>query len=430
VGDTVIVRRAGDVIPEVVSVNLEHRPVDTQPWQMPTHCPVCGSELITRHLVKRLKSKKEEKTGKITECSGGLICTTQLKEALIHFASRKAMDIEGLGDSYVEALVDFVYVKAPADLYKVSLDDFLEMKARSDASNGVILEREKKGKIATKWAENLLNSIERSKTTSLVRFLFALGIMHIGEATAKTLASWLGSLTFIRKAPAAVLGVLPDMGEEVADSVATFFNQQGNEKVVDDLLGCGIKLIDEKTPDPKLRENLDMAALLVAAKIEKVGKGIAKSLETEYKTMDALIAAKAKTGQIDLFSGGDQTTSKADTELSSFLSIAENQDKLRKWEMAARELLSAIPEDSGVVDGHWSGVTFVLTGTLGSMSRDAAKARIESLGGKVTESVSKKTSFVVAGENAGSKLGKAQELGVEIWDEQKFIKKISKLEGK
>src|SRR6185437_3766539 len=160
VGDTVIVRRAGDVIPEVVRVMPELRPPHTRPWHMPAHCPVCGSALL------------REEGEAAYRCSGGLVCAAQRKEALIHFASRRAMDIDGLGERYVDALVDFGYVHTPADLYKLTLDDFLDMKRRADERDGTTPETVKQGKVATKWAENLLDGIAASKATTLARFLF------------------------------------------------------------------------------------------------------------------------------------------------------------------------------------------------------------------------------------------------------------------
>ena len=177
-GDTVIVRRAGDVIPEVVRVVVEERPEGTTPWRMPANCPVCGSELV------------REEGDVVWRCSGGLTCAAQRKEAIAHFASRRAMDIEGLGDRTIEDLSDLGFVGSVADLYRLILDDLLEMKRRADERDGTTPETVKSGKVATKWAENLLKSIDRSRATTLERFLYALGIAHVGESTAKALAAW------------------------------------------------------------------------------------------------------------------------------------------------------------------------------------------------------------------------------------------------
>ncbi len=190
VGDTVIVRRAGDVIPEVVRVVPERRPPDTVPWQMPDTCPVCGSELL----------REDDRAA--YRCTGGLICAAQRKEALIHFASRRAMDIDGLGERYVDALVEFDMVSTPADLYRLTVDDFVDMKRRADERDGTTPETVKQGKVATKWAENLVDAIAASRHATLARFLFGLGIMHIGESTAKTLAKYLGNIQIIERSSA------------------------------------------------------------------------------------------------------------------------------------------------------------------------------------------------------------------------------------
>jgi DNA ligase (NAD+) len=411
VGDTVIVRRAGDVIPEVVRVMPELRPLHTKPWHMPSHCPVCGSALL------------REEGEAVWRCSGGLICAAQRKEALIHFAARRAMDIEGIGERFVDALVDFGYVHTPADLYKLALDDFLEMKRRADDRDGTTPETVKQGKVATKWAENLIEAIEASKQTTLPRFLFGLGIMHIGESTAKTLVAWLGSLAVIRRMPAAVLRVLPDIGNEVATSIAGFFAQKGNQKVVDDLLASGIRFSDETHPSPKLRQRLNLAVLLDTAGINKLGPKSTKLLAEHFPTVDKLIAA----GPTHWVTAG--LPSAAATNLQAFLAHAKHVAPLRDADAAMHELLDAIPKSSSAGDAPLEGQTVVLTGTLSSLSRDEAKERLEALGAKVAGSVSKKTDFVVAGEAAGSKLDKAQELGVAVWDEAQLLALLAKHEG-
>ena len=411
VGDTVIVRRAGDVIPEVVRVIPEMRPPHAEPWHMPTHCPVCGSALL------------REEGEAVWRCSGGLVCAAQRKEALIHFAARRAMDIEGIGERFVDALVDFGYVHTPADLYKLSLDDFLEMKRRADERDGTTPETVKQGKVATKWAENLVDAIAASKHTTLPRFLYALGIMHIGESTAKTLAAWLGSLAVIRRMPAAVLRVLPDIGNEVASSIAGFFAQQGNQQVVDDLLASGIGFADETHPSPKLRQRLNLAVLLDTAGVNKLGPKSTRLLAEHFPTLDKLFAA----GPAHWVTAG--LPAAASTNLEAFLAHEENLQPLRDADAAMRELLGAIPTSSSTGHMPLEGQTAVLTGTLGSLSREEAKERLEALGAKVAGSVSKKTSFVVAGEAAGSKLDKAQELGVPVWDEAQLLALLARHEG-
>ncbi|WP_430390214.1 NAD-dependent DNA ligase LigA [Dyella sp. 20L07] len=411
VGDTVIVRRAGDVIPEVVRVMPELRPAHTQSWHMPSHCPVCGSALL------------REEGEAAWRCSGGLICPAQRKEALIHFAARRAMDIEGIGERFVDALVDFGYVHTPADLYKLTLDDFLEMKRRADEREGSTPETVKQGKVATKWAENLIEAIEASKHTTLPRFLFGLGIMHIGESTAKTLAAWLGSLAMIRRMPASVLRVLPDIGNEVATSIAGFFAQAGNQNVVDALLASGIVFSDETHPSPKLRQRLDLSVLLDMAGINKLGPKSTKLLAERFPTLDKLLTG----GASHWITAG--VPSAASINLEAFLSNEANVRPLREADEAMRELLAAIPTASATAAAPLEGQTVVLTGTLPTLSRDVAKDRLEALGAKVAGSVSKKTTFVVAGEAAGSKLDKAQELGVPVWDEAQLLTLLAQHEG-
>ncbi len=402
-GDTVIVRRAGDVIPEVVRVVEERRPPGTAPWKMPAHCPVCGSALL------------REDGAAAWRCSGGLVCAAQRKEALIHFASRRAMDIDGLGERYVDGLVELDIVRTPADLYGLSVDDFVDMKRRLDEREGTTPETVKAGKIATRWAENLVAAIEASKHTTLARFLFALGIMHIGESTAKTLAAWLGRLDFVRSMPAPVLRALPDIGAEVAASIAGFFAQRGNQQVVDALLATGISFADESDPTPKLRGRLDLAALLNQAAIPNLGPKSAKLIALQFSSAEALKNAGPSRWSI---AGLPKAAS---ANLEAFLSDNEKFSDLKEAEAAIHRLLDAVPVTTVSGEAPLTGRTVVLTGSLQTLSRDQAKDRLEALGAKVSGSVSKKTTFVVAGEEAGSKLDKARELDVAIWDEAQLL---------
>ncbi len=317
VGDTVIVRRAGDVIPEVVRVVEEKRPLDKrgkplhQPFQLPAECPDCGSAV------------EREEGEVVARCSGGLFCPAQRKQSLFHFASRRAMDIEGLGERFIEALVDLDYVHTVADLYRLTVDDFVAMKRRADEMAGTVPETVKAGRIATRWAENLVAAIGASRNSSLERVLFALGIRDVGESTAKTLARHFGALDPIMSADEEALKQVPDVGPVVARRIAHFFEQPHNREVIAALRAAGVH-----------------------------------------------------------------------------------------WKEGA-------PRRSS--EGPLAGSTVVLTGGLASMSRDEAGARLEALGAKVSGSVSKKTSFVVAGEAAGSKLAKARELGLDIWDEPRLL---------
>ena len=331
VGDTVIVRRAGDVIPEVVRVVEDQRPLDAEgqplhaPFEFPATCPACGShtEAVRKVLRQTKAGGIEYAEGAAIVCTGGLFCPAQRKQALIHFASRRAMDIEGLGESFIEALVDFGYVRTVADLYVLTLDDFLAMKRRAEERDGTVPETVKAGKVATKWAENLVQAIAASQATTLERLLFALGIRDVGESTARTLARHFGALAPIMDADEATLCEVPDVGPVVAARIAGFFAEPHNREVVESLRLAGVT-----------------------------------------------------------------------------------------WPEGA-------PQRSA--EGPLAGQTVVLTGALAAMSRDEAGDRLQALGAKVSGSVSKKTSFVVAGEAAGSKLEKALALGVEVWDEARLL---------
>jgi DNA ligase (NAD+) len=298
IGDTVIVRRAGDVIPEVVAVLPEKRPEGSAIFTMPHTCPVCGSAAV-----------REE--GEVDyRCTGGLFCGAQRKQAILHYAQRRAVDIEGLGDKLVEQLVDADVVKTLPDLYRMGLLALANL-----------------DRMAEKSAQNVLDALEKSKHTTLPRFLFGLGIRHVGEATAKDLARHFGNLDAIMDASEAQLLEVNDVGPTVAQSLRTFFDQPHNREVVEQLRACGVH-----------------------------------------------------------------------------------------WEEGAPAERAAQP---------LAGKTFVLTGIFPTLKREEAKEMLEAAGAKVAGSVSKKTDYVVAGEEAGSKLDKARELGVAVIDEAGMLALLS-----
>jgi DNA ligase (NAD+) len=296
IGDTVVIRRAGDVIPEVVKVILDRRPRDAVEVELPKKCPICGSDV------------EREEGEAVARCTGGLFCAAQRKEALRHFASRRALDIDGLGSKIIDQLVEGEKVRSPADLYRLTADDYAGLERMGEKS-----------------AANLVEALERSKQTTLARFLYGLGIRDVGEATAAALANHFGSLQSLQEASEEAIQEVPDIGPVVAAHVHTFFQQKHNREVIAALREVGVT-----------------------------------------------------------------------------------------WKDQQRQAAAA--------EGPLTGKTFVLTGSLDSMSRDEASDRIVALGGKVAGSVSKKTSYVVAGAEAGSKLAKAQELGVEVLDEKAFLK--------
>ena len=292
IGDTVTVRRAGDVIPEVVSVIKERRPKSATEFVMPSRCPVCDSH------IERLADEA------VARCSGGLFCGAQRKQALIHYAHRRALDIEGLGEKIVDQLVDQNLVRTPADLYRLGFSALANLERMGEKS-----------------ADNLIQAINQSRNTTLARFIFALGIRHVGETTAKDLANHYQSMHALMDASLEDLLTVKDVGPVVADSIVSFMEEAHNREVIEQLLASGMQLSVEK------------------------------------KVISAAVVGK----------------------------------------------------------------TFVLTGTFPSLSRDQAKDLLEKAGAKVAGSVSKKTDYVVAGTDAGSKLSKAEELGITVIDEQKLL---------
>lgn len=292
VGDTVSVRRAGDVIPEVVSVIKDRRPTNTAQFVMPSNCPVCDSH------IERLADES------VARCSGGLFCGAQRKQALLHFAHRRALDIEGLGEKIVDQLVDQNLVRTPADLYRLGFTALANLDRMGDKS-----------------ADNLIAAINQSRNTTLARFIFALGIRHVGETTAKDLANHYQSVHALMDASLENLLTVKDVGPVVADSIISFMQEAHNREVIEQLLASGMQLA------------------------------------VEEKMISAAIAGK----------------------------------------------------------------TFVLTGTFPTMTRDEAKDLLEKAGAKVSGSVSKKTDYVVAGADAGSKLTKAEELGISVIDEAAML---------
>ena len=297
IGDTVVIRRAGDVIPQIIGVLHDRRPADARPIIFPKTCPVCDSAIV------RIEGEA------VARCTGGLFCAAQRKEALKHFVSRKAMDIDGVGGKLIEQLVDRELVHTPADLFKLDLTTLTRLE-----------------RMGTKSAENALASLEKAKNTTLARFIFALGIREVGEATALNLANHFKTLEALQNADLEALQQVPDVGEVVANRILAFWHEPHNVAVVNDLIAQGVH-----------------------------------------------------------------------------------------WETV---------ETKEVTENRFKGKTVVLTGTLTQMGRNEAKALLQDMGAKVSGSVSAKTDFVIAGDAAGSKLTKAQELGVTVLTEEEFLAEI------
>ncbi len=410
VGDTVIVRRAGDVIPEVARVLIEERPLDSQVWRLPEVCPECGSRVI--------RAEGES----VARCSGGLFCPAQRKEGVRHFASRRAMDIEGLGDRICEDLVDLGFVSSVADLYRLDVAALQSMRAQAQALAGSTPESQKSGKLASRWAENLIAAIDASRRCRLDRLLFALGIMQAGEGTAKGLAKAFGSLHRLAQADALLLMAVPDVGPKVAQAVAVFFAQSHNQEVLEGLLAAGLE-IAEQTPDPGFVASLTTAQLLLAAKalgapLDGIGETSLQRISARFVDLQSLRDANGF--------DADAATIRA---LQRVLADEDWSSRLNRAEQLIAELRAAAPPVAEAAALALAGQTAVITGTLASMSRDEAKARLEALGAKVSGSVSKKTHFLVAGEAAGSKLAAAEACGVAIWDEAQLLACFAKHES-
>jgi DNA ligase (NAD+) len=403
IGDHVIVRRAGDVIPQVLGVIAERRPADARAVHVPQHCPVCGSAVERTQLIKRSKGRESVSEGSIYRCVGRLACQAQLKQAIIHFVSRRAMDIDGLGDKIVEQLVDKGLVGSPADLYILSYEQVFELEGFAELST-----------------RNLLASIDKSRTPTLARFIFALGIPDVGEETAKLLARSLGSLERIAQALPEVLTYLPDVGGEVAHEIHSFFEDAHNRTVIAQLRERGVQLQEEGELHPEFAACATLAGFIDKLNIPFVAATGAKNLAERFGSLDALLGAD----WLDL-SAMKGLNEKAKQSVREFFADAERVKRARAVEAQLRAFGMHWQSERLQVEGlPLAGQTWVLTGTLEAMSRDVAKDRLEALGAKVAGSVSAKTTCVVAGPGAGSKLAKASELGVRVVDEEAFLKEL------
>jgi DNA ligase (NAD+) len=405
IGDTVIIRRAGDVIPQVVQVVLERRPQDARPVQIPESCPVCGSHVERTQLVKRSKGKETFSAGSVYRCVGRLACAAQLKQAIIHFVSRRAMDIEGLGDKTIEQLVDEQLIASPADLYKLTFDQIINLEGFAEVSSN-----------------KLLQAIAASKQPTLARFIYALGIPDVGEETAKVLARALASLERVQHALPEVLTYLPDIGLEVAHEIHSFFADSHNQQVIAALLAsdqCGLQLQEQGELSAEFSASATLAGMLDKLNIPSVGPGGAQKLADRFVNLEAVLAA-------DWLDMRQTLPEKQANAVREFFERAANAQRARAIEEQLKAFGMHWQSDKKVTEGlPLAGQTWVLTGTLEEMSRDAAKEKLESLGAKVAGSVSAKTSCVVAGPGAGSKLAKANELGLQVMDEAQFLSALA-----
>lgn len=440
VGDTVVVRRAGDVIPEVVRVIFERRPMQEtavavsdgighqqddlfaetpsakqtesvplhKPYRLPARCPICRSEI------------EREEGEAVARCSGGMLCQAQRAQGLIHFASRKAMDIDGLGEKQIEQLVAQDLVRHFADLYRIDIPTLQKMKETADkgssenengdaetVSGDLSKYNTQNGKKQpTKWAQNILAGIESGKTPELARFLFALGIRHVGERTAKTLAQAFGTLERVRRSPEPVLACLPDIGTVVARSIAHFFAQAEQQAMIDELLAAGVAPQAQAVSLPAA-QYAGPQRWITRLPGFKISENKAQALwELAGQSIEGLQNDKALPADWQAWRSKAQNTALLEN-LKTFFAQMPSEDEAA--------------QGSDGINKAVAGKTFVLTGTLPTFKRDQAQALIEAAGGKVSGSVSKKTDYVVAGEAAGSKLEKANALGVSVLSEAELL---------
>ncbi|MGR4042571.1 NAD-dependent DNA ligase LigA [Pseudomonas sp. JDS08PS003] len=401
IGDTVIIRRAGDVIPQVVQVVVERRPENARPVQIPQSCPVCGSHVERTQLVKRSKGRETVSEGAVYRCVGRLACGAQLKQAIIHFVSRRAMDIEGLGDKTIEQLVDEKLIASPADLYQLKYEQIIDLEGFAEVSSN-----------------KLLKAIEDSKRPALARFIYALGIPDVGEETAKVLARSLGTLERVQQALPQVLTYLPDVGLEVAHEIHSFFEDSHNQDVIGALLAadqCGLVLQDQGELGAEFAASTTLGGMLDKLNIPSVGPGAAQKLADKFGSLQGVIAA-------DWLDMRQALPEKQAKSVREFFDIPANARLAQAIEEQLKAFGMHWQSEKKVVEGlPLAGKTWVLTGSLELMSRDVAKEKLESLGAKVAGSVSAKTHCVVAGPGAGSKLAKANELGLKVLDEAAFV---------
>ncbi|KPA88985.1 DNA ligase, NAD-dependent [Pseudomonas asplenii] len=398
IGDTVIIRRAGDVIPQVVQVVTERRPENARAVQIPESCPVCGSHVERTQLIKRSKGRETISEGAVYRCVGRLACGAQLKQAIIHFVSRRAMDIEGLGDKTIEQLVDENLIASPADLYTLKREDIVDLEGFAELSTS-----------------NLLQAIADSKQPSLARFIYALGIPDVGEETAKVLARSLGTLERVMQALPSVLTYLPDIGLEVAHEIHSFFEDEHNRTVIGQLLERGLLLQDQGELGAEFAASTTLGGLIAKLDISSVGPTAAEKLAAKFGSVEGII----KADWLDLRQALNEKPAKAVRE---FFDVPGNAERALAIEAQLRDFGMHWQSEKKTVEGlPLTGQTWVLTGSLELMSRDVAKDKLESLGAKVAGSVSAKTHCVVAGPGAGSKLTKANELGLKVLDEEAFV---------
>lgn len=393
IGDTVIIQRAGDVIPEIVEVIESERNGSEIRFAMPGICPACGSSVV-----------RDE--GEVAHrCIAGLSCPAQRKGAIIHFGSRQAMDIEGLGEELVDRLVENNIVKTPADLYNLNSSSVANLERMADIS-----------------ASKLIASIENSKYTTFGRFIYALGIPNVGEATAKDLAAFFSNLERLMEAYPKTLQYIPNIGPEVANSIYLFFTEPHNIEVIMQLKRSGLSWDESRGGKVVRKKTLPEFLNWLGTKVKEIkwngipgmGKESAKLIADKFGNLKKII--EADSSSLLQIKGFNQALA---SNIALFFKEPYNLRVIKQLQE------SGVAWDEGVHEppapSLVSGKIFVLTGALTSLKRDEAKSKIETMGGRVSESVSRKTDFIVVGADPGTKLNEAKQLGIKVLDEDKFL---------
>lgn len=404
IGDTIIIERAGDVIPRIVRVDETVKRNGSEiKFVMPTICRECGSKVI------RLEGEASYR------CVGGLACPAQRKRAILHFGSRLAMDIDGLGEELVEKLVKDNIVKTPADLYKLNINSLANLERMGELS-----------------ATNLLAALENSKHTTLGRFIYALGIPNVGEATAKTLEKFFGNIDMLMQAHQKTIQYISDIGHEVAKSIYLFFREIHNKEVISQLRTLGVfwnePIKDKSTMDTTLSDFLYWLGRKGSDEkywngIDKFGPQKAKLLADKFGNIEKLI--EADESELLKINSINETLAK---NIVLFFRQTETIQVIQQLRDCGVRFDYEIEENT-ISQLPFTGKTFVLTGTLSNFKRDEAKNNIEKLGGKVSGSVSKNTDFVVVGDEPGSKLDDANRLGIKVLYEEDFISMLNLAKG-
>ena len=409
VGDTVFVRRAGDVIPEIVSVDQTKRPEGTSPFVMPLACPICKSRVVRLAKEQKLKTKVHVVTEVVYRCVGGLFCSAQRKRALLHFASRKAMNIDGFGERVVDRLVDLNLVKTPADIYSLTVTQLAGSEGNREVS-----------------AQKLFAAIATSKKTTLARLLYAIGIPGVGEAIAKDLALKFGNLAMIMGAFPQVLRYVPGIGKELANSIHEFFQTEHNRDVIQQLKQRGVFWDESNKVHRGVALTPTFSSFIAMLGVPGVGDKAALIVEKNFEDIEELSAKSEEDIAKRLQNEGLSQSSayRVASALKQYLQLSSNQDLAVRVNRQLREFGMHWVGRSSTRDQATlplEGKIFVLTGKLPGMSKDEAKAQIESLGGKVTTSVSSKTNYVVAGADAGIKHDEAKRLDIPILNESQLL---------